>query len=302
MHAIWRVIKSALQDIGRNFGLSFMTVLILILTILSMNILWAVDILTKEAVRLIKEEVNISLYFVADIGEKELNEIKNYLSAFPEVINLQMKPREDVLSSFTERHAMSKEVLAALTELGSNPFGPTMIINTREPGEYKNIIKAVEVPEYENLIEAKSFDQHEEAIERIQNITNRMEKAGFGLSALFALISFIIIFNTVRIAIFTQWTEISIKRLVGAPNWFIRGPYIVESFIFTIISIGAAIAIIFTLLRWIDPYLAIAFPNGFSLTNYYNSHILPVFGLQSVAVFALTIFSSLLAMRKQLKV
>jgi cell division transport system permease protein len=302
MTAFLRLLKFAFQDLGRNIGLTFMTVFILVLMLLSVNVLWSVDVVTKEAVQLVKNQINVSLYFKAEASDKEVADVKKYIALFPEVTDMQLLSREDVLKSFEERHKLSEEVLAGLTELGDNPFGPTLIIKTREPQDYKKVLSALDVPEYENLIETKSFEAHEEGIEKIQNITNRVERLGFGLTVLFAIISFLIIFNTVRVAIFTHRIEISIKRLVGASSWFIRGPYVVESLIFTIFSVGITGCLIYMALRWLDPYLQIVFPNGFSLTNYYNSHILLLFGLQALAVLFLTIVSSFLAMRRQLKV
>ncbi|MCX6782134.1 MAG: permease-like cell division protein FtsX [Candidatus Magasanikbacteria bacterium] len=278
-----------------------MTVLILVLMLLSVNVLWSVDVVTKEAVKLVKNQINVSLYFKAEALDKEVTDVKKYLALFPEVTDLQLLSREEVLKSFVERHKLSEEVLTGLTELGDNPFGPTLVVKTREPEDYKKVMSALDVPEYENLIETKSFEGHEEGIEKIQNITNRVERLGFGLSVLFAIISFLIIFNTVRVAIYTHRIEISIKRLVGASSWFIRGPYVVESVIFTILSIGITGGLIYLALRWLDPYIQIVFPNSFSLTNYYNSHIFFLFGLQALAVLLLTIASSFLAMRRQLK-
>jgi len=302
MLSLWRIIKSAFQDMGRNAGMSLMTVFILVLMLLSVNVLLSVDNLTKEAVKLVKDQVNVSLYFATDAGDKDIAEINKFVNEFPEVVNVQLQSREMVLNTFKERHKMSQEVQQALDELGSNPFGPTMIIKTKEPGDYKKIFDALNVPEYEHLIESKSFDGNEDAINRIQNITNRIERIGFGLSALFAIIAFLIIFNTVRVAINTQRIEISIKRLVGASNWFIRGPYLIEALVFMVISVAITIALVYISLRWLDPYLAVVFPNSFSLTNYYNSHILYVFGAQALSVLLLTILSSGLAMRRQLKV
>jgi len=302
MHALFRVIKFALQDLGRNISLSFMTVFILTLMLLSVNILWSLDVLTRQAVEAVKSQIDVSLYFVPETTDKNISDIKAYISSFPEVTDLKLQSREEVLQSFKDKHDSQPEIIDALKELGDNPFGPTMIIKTKEPQDYKKIITALNAPEYEKLIEAKSFDNHEEAITKLQNITNRIEKIGFGLAVLFAAISFLIIFNTIRVAIYTQRVEISIKRLVGASNWFIRGPYIVESVIFTVLSVGATVAVIFGALQWIDPYLAVILPNGFSLTNYYYSLIFPLFGIQAAAVLLLTIISSSLAMRKQLKV
>jgi len=301
MLSFLRIIKFAFQDLGRNFSLSFMTVFILVLMLLSVNTLWSLDVLTKAAVEAVKKQIDISIYFVPQATDKNVNEIKTYVEMFPEVTDIKLQSKEEVLASFRAQHLAQKEALDALDELGSNPFGPTMIIKTKEPQDYKKIIDALNVPEYENLIEAKSFDNHEDAIERLQNITNRIEKIGFGLTVLFALISFLIIFNTIRVAINTQRMEINIKRLVGASNWFIRGPYFVESLVFTMLSIAFTMVIVFLGLKWIDPYLAVVLPNGFSLTNYFQSNMLMLFGAQALAVLLLTVVSSGLAMRKQLR-
>lgn len=302
MISLQRVAKFALQDIFRNFGLSFMTVLILTLMLLSVNTLWSVKVITKEAVGLIKDQVNVSIYFAANAGDENVQSIEKYVGSFPEVVSVKTQTADEVLASFRQRHALSKDVISALDELNSNPFGPTMVIKTREPQDYKKVIQALSVPEYKDIIEAKSFDEHESAIEKIQNITNRTENIVAGLVALFAAISFLIVFNTVRTAIHTQRAEIGIKRLVGASNWFIRGPYLVESFIFSVVSLFLTMGVIYLTLYFMDPYLSVVFPSGFSLTNYYNSHILYVFGLQFLSVLALTIVSSSLAMRRQLKV
>ena len=333
MSSFWRILKYAFQDLFRNVGLSFMTVFILVLMLLSVNVLWSVDILTKEAIRQVKEQINMSLYFVPEAKDKDIAEIQNYLKSFPEVTDLKLLSREDVLNSFKERHKLSKEVLSALDELGSNPFGPTLVVKTKEPADYQKIMQALDVPEYDTagaaasgvaqgsrlrncgsgmqaldvpeydtLIESKSFEQHQDAIVKLQNIMNRLEQSVFGLVILFGIISFLIIFNTIRVGIATQRIEIGIKRLVGASNWFIRAPYLMESLIFTLLSMAVTVGVIYLALRWVDPYLAIVFSGGLSLTNYYNSHILYVFGIQTVAVLILTVLSSTLAMRRQLKV
>ena len=302
MRSFWRVIKFAFQDLGRNIGLSFMTVFILILMLLSINVLWSVDVLTKEAVGLVKNQINLSLYFKPETTDKEVQLLAEYLIQYSQVEELEIVSQEEVLKTFQERHALNEEILAALDELNENPFGSTIIIKTNEPEDFKTILSALDVPEYENMIETKSFEGHEEGIDKIQNITNRVEKMGFSLTILFAVISFLIIFNTVRVAIFTHRIEISIKRLVGASSWFIRGPYIVESIIFTVLSVASTMALVFIGLGLVDPYISIVFPNGFSLTNYYNSNILMLFGLQALAVLLLTTISSLLAMRRQLKI
>lgn len=302
MNSLVRIIKFAFQDIGRNLGLSFMTIFILVLMLLSVNTLWSLDTITKAAVQLVREQVTISFYLSPQIKDSSVNELKTYISTFPEVKEIKVLTSDQVLESFKSRHKLSVEVLQALQELGGNPFGPTITVRTKEPGDYTKIITALSVPEYEPLIDGKSFEGNESALDKIQTITTRIERIGLGLSLLFAIIAFLIIFNTIRVSIQTQRVEISIKRLVGANNWFIRGPYLLEAFIFTLVSIGITILTVYTILPILDRYISVVFADRFSLTNYYMSNMLYLFGIQALAVLLLTIISSSLAMRRQLKV
>jgi len=302
MLSLLRVIKFAFQDMARNFGLSFMTVLILILMLLSINTLVVINVLTGEAVRLIKDQIDVSVYFSYDATDKEIQEIKSYTQSFPEVVNIDYFTREQVLEQFKTQHGDDKDVLAALSELNENPLGATMVIRTREPKDYSKIISALNVPEYENIIEAKSFGDTEKAIGRVHTITTNVEHFGYALSVLFAIIAFLIIFNTIRVAIYTQRIEIGIKKLVGATNWFVRGPYLVESLFFTCLSVAVTAAIVYFAIRFLEPYVAVVFQKTGILTNYYLSHKMQLTGVQFIAVLFLTIFSSLLAMRRYLRV
>lgn len=302
MTSFFRVIKFAFQDIFRNFSLSIMTVLILILMLLSINTVIFIRVLTGQATTTIKNQIDVSVYFDHDASDKQINEMKKYVTSFPEVIESKFYTKEETLEEFKKTYASNPKILNALEELKENPLGSMLVVKTREPGDYKKIIDALSVPEYKDIVEARTFEDTAKAIERIDTITKNVEQFSVALSAFFALISFIIIFNTIRVAIYTQRIEISIKKLVGATNWFIRGPYIVEALIFSACSTAlAALAVVFAA-RSIDPYVGSIFQSPGFLTNYLSSHILMLFGIQFGAVLFLTIVSSLLAMRKHLRV
>ena len=302
MLSLFRIIKFALQDMVRNFSLSFMTVLILVLMLLSVNTLTVVNVITKEAVQTVKDQIDVSVYFSNDANDEQIQEVKSYIDSFPEVTDITYLDRDQVLAQFKEQHKDNTEIVASLDELGENPLGPTMIIKTREPQDYQKVITALTIPEYESIIEAKTFGDTEKAISRIQVVTTQVERFTLTISVLFAVIAFFIIFNTIRVAIYTQRIEISIKKLVGATSWFVRGPYIAESFIFSIISVFVSYIIIKIVLHFVDPYMAIIFQREAILVNYYQANLLYLLTIQFLVVLFLTVMSSLLAMRKHLKV
>ncbi len=302
MLSIFRVLKFALQDIFRNLGLSAMTVLILVLMLLSINTLIIMNTITSAAISTVKEQIDVSVYFNEDATQEEVDEIKNYVDSFPEVVDINYLDRDQVLDDFRAQHDDNPEIIAALDELGENPLGPTMIIKTRDPGDYVEIITALNVPEYETIIEAKTFGDTEKAIERINIITTQVERFGIALSVLFAVVAFLIIFNTIRVSIYTQRSEISIKKLVGASNWFVQGPYIFESLIFTLVSVAVIAGLVLLSFRFLDPYVEIVFGQSNMLFNYYQTNLIVLVVSQFLGVLFLTILSSLMAMRKYLRV
>jgi cell division transport system permease protein len=301
MYSFLRVIKFALQDIVRNASLSFMTVLMLTLMLLSINVLLILNVLTNQATSLVKDQVDVSVFFVSTATEEQVQEVKEYVGLFNDIKTVEVISKEQVLAEFRASHEQSPDIIASLDELGENPFGATLVIQTQTPGVYQKIIDSLQVPEYSSIIESKTFGDTEVAITRIETITTQVERFSIALSVLFGVIAFVIIFNTIRVAIFTHRIEIVIKKLVGATNWFVRGPYLVEAVIFSGISIGLTAGVIWAVLPTLDLYVGSVFEQEKLLTNYFSSHILMLLGLQVIGTLLLTLFSSLLAMRKHLR-
>ena len=270
--------------------------------LLSVNTFVIVNVITSQAVQTVKDQIDVSVYFAPDAPDAKIEEVKTFIDSFPEVTEIVYQERAQVLAQFKEQHKDNAEIMASIDELGNNPLGPTMIIKTREPQDYEKVIMALTIPEYENIIEAKTFGDTQKAIDRIHVITTQVERFTMVISVLFAIIAFLIIFNTIRVAIYTQRIEISIKKLVGATNWFVRGPYLVESFIFSIFSLVFGLILTRLSLYIVDPYITIIFQKPNILTDYYTTNLLYLILVQFFVVLFLTLISSLFAMRRHLKV
>lgn len=295
-----RIIKFAAQNIWRNLGLSFMTVTILIVTLLSFNVFVAMSAMTRHAVTTVKEKIDASIYFAPEATDQQVQEVQEFLRTFSEIKNLTSQTRDEVLAEFKEKHKSNEGVMASLEELDTNPFGPTIVITTHEPGQYAAVLKALTTPDLEKIIAGKTFDDNDQFLPRLQLITRRLEQFVLGITALFLLIAFLIIFNTIRVSIYTQREEISIKKLVGATNWFIRAPFLLVGVAYTLVSVGVAVAAVFAILGFIDGYVQTVFNSSFSLITYFRTHPL-IFVYEIASVLLLTWISSAFAMRKYLR-
>ena len=301
MYSFLRIIRFALQDIARNIGLSFMTIFVLVLMLLSVNTLLFIRLVTTEATTSIRDQIDVSIYLSLEATADEIDEVYTYIASLPEVTQATFFSQEEVLDNFRTLYHDNENILASLEELTENPLGATIVVKTKDPADYVTVIEELSIPEYETIVESKTFTDTQGAIQKIDVITTNVERFSFALTAFFAIIAFLIIFNTIRVAIYTQRIEISIKKLVGATNWFVRGPYVIESVVFSVFSVGIAISMVYISTGFLDQYLGVILGDPQFLTNSYFLHILSLAGIQFGIVFFLTLISSLLAMRRYLR-
>jgi cell division transport system permease protein len=124
--------------------------------------------------------------------------------------------------------------------------------------------------------------------------------AGLIFSVIFVAISVLIIFNTIRMAIFTRRDEIEIMKLVGATKWFIRGPFVFESALYGVIAAIIATALSLTALLGVGPKIASYIDLGTATFIFSHYPVLVLLGAMTAGILIGT-FSSLLAMARYLK-
>jgi cell division transport system permease protein len=157
--------------------------------------------------------------------------------------------------------------------------------------------------EYDSIIENKNFSDPQKIIAFVQSVTSKAEKVGLILTGLFSLIALLIVFNTIRVIIYTHRDEIGVMRLVGASNWFIRTPYLIEGVLYATLSLAIKGGLLYLLLYVGQPYLASFFQYyNIDLIAYYNQNFVMIFGLELLVAIFLTIVSSGFAIRRYLKV
>ena len=245
----------------------------------------------------------MSVYFKAEVENQRVEEIRTELLKLNEVGNIEYIAKEGSLERFQERHKDDPVILESLQELGGNPFGATLAVKAKDPEQYPRIISFFEDPKYANLIEEKNFDDHEFVIKKINALLRNIRTFGLAVAGIFGLIAILVVINTVRVAVYTHRGEIGVMRLVGASNWFIRGPFLFEALIFSFTATALTAAVTYLGLNFSQPYVANLFEGiNLSLTGYYNAHLVQIFGTQFLAIFILTALSSFFAVRRYLRV
>lgn len=296
-----RVIKFAFKDFWRNLGLSLMTISILMLTYFSLNLLIIVNFFTGAAIQVIESRVDVSVYFGPDVSDERILGVRGNLTSLPEVKAVEFISRDQALEQFKRNHAAEPEILSALQEVGENPLGAVLVVKAKDASSYGPILEALDSPAVKSLVADKTVEDHRALIERLTTVTGKVQKAALGLSLVFALISLLIVFNTIRVAIYIHREEIAIMRLVGASSNFVRIPFLIETFLFNLISLGIVAALVYPTLGAIEPAARAFFDAEVGITAYYHAHWLQIFGYQLGAVTFLSLVATGLSMGRYLR-
>ena len=303
INAIFRGIIFGLQSFWRNIWLSIATIFVIFLALMSVNFLIIVNLVSDSAIIAVKDKIDVSVYFNPEVRETRVSEIKNRFESMSEVKSVYYRSPEESFELFKQRHQDNERMQETIAELSANPMGSTLIITAKELKDYPEILKAIDDPSYADLIEEKTYDDNQVVIDRINFIADNVKNVVLGISLIFVIIAILIVFNTVRIAIFTHQSEIAIMKLVGAGNWFIRFPFIFESVVAGLLAVIAAMIFIYPILSVIQNYFGGFFDTGtFDLVGYFNSNFIYIFCFQAIAIIIINFFSSLVAISKYLRV
>lgn len=298
-----RAVKFAFQNFGRNFWLSLITVSMLVLTLLTVNVLVILQQVASKAISYAEERIEASVYFYPATTQERVTSAAAYLQGLPQVRDVEIITADEALERFRERHASDEAILQSLGEVGGNPFGPTLVVKAFGADDFPFILDALDNPQFRDDIREKDFSSFEDIIDRIRSTTDRIQLFGLVLSGIFLLISVLIVFNTVRIAIFIHREEIGIMKLVGATNAFVRAPFLIECVLYSLLAVAVVAAVVYPSVAVMDPKFS-AFFGGESvgLLDFFARNWYWVFGGQFVILTLINMFATAIAMRKYLKV
>ncbi len=301
-----RVFKSGFLNFIRNRTVSISSLAILTVTLLIIGIFFFFRGIFDYSLNEVKNKVDIKIYFKLDANENQINNVVQKMKSLGEVDSVSLITANEALIDFQTKHSNDPITLEALKEVGGNPFGAMATIIAKDTNSYEAISTTLNDSEgflgvdY-NSIDKINYFELKPTIDRLNNIIKWVNTAGYWIALIFIIISSLIIFNTIRLSIFIFREEISVMKLVGASNMYIRGPFLVESSIYAFISTILAMLIFLPITYWISSK-TIVFFNGLDLFKYYLNNFFALFILLLIISFVLATISSFLAMRKYLKV
>ncbi len=303
--SFWRVIRAAWHNFWRNIWLSIATTVIMVITLLMVTFLYFATVLGGAVLHNIEQKVDLSVTFKPKVTEQYLNSIAAEIKTRPDVESVRVITSQQALEEFRDRHTDDPFIAESLQELEDNPLPASMFIVAKDPQQYQAISKQLEAEKYKAFVDKVNFEDSRPIIERLIGVIGATKQIGLLITVTFAGLAMLIMFNTVRLAIYSFREEIDIMRLVGAGNWFIQGPFIVESVLVALVAVAISTTLLYFSLRGVSaPIERFFFDQGgqpFNLYAYATANWAKVIGLQTLLAVALAVVSSMIGIRRYLR-
>jgi cell division transport system permease protein len=232
-----RVIRAGMVNFVRNAWLAIAAMAIMIVTLTIILFSLIVNATFSNTVQQITNKIDVSIYLKDSVTPAQTQTLIKQIKALPSVQSVNYLTKAQALQAYERQNAGNQQLLQAINET-DNPLPATVQIKPTDLNQIDNIRAFVEKPNVLAMQSDPASDSGDrrEAINKITHATNILRRAGVGAVLVFATISVLIIFNTIQMAIFNRRDELQIMRLLGASTSFIRGPFVVESIIYGVLS------------------------------------------------------------------
>jgi len=301
----WRVIRYGTDSFIRNSWLSVAATAVMTITLLIIFSAFVTQNILTDTISGLQDKVDMSIYLKTDTTKKVGADLVTELKKLSSVRTARYISADDSRAEFAQSNKGDKSTIAALTvATNKNPAALRVVVeNINDTSQLQKFVSTDPLlkdninPDYK-----PSFaGERRNTIESIGRAVSFAQKIGLVAGLIFVVISSLIIFNTIRMAIFNRKEEIQMMKLIGADQSFIRGPFLIEAiiygFIAAFIATGAGLWALYASSKTLLSYQISTQPT-IDFVTFYGIFVL----LGMIAIGAVIgIISSLLATRRYLK-
>lgn len=233
-----RMARYGANNFTRNAWLTTAATAVMTITLIIVLVTVVAQGILRNTVDDLRKKVDFSIYLKNDITDNEVQTLTSKLKNLKEVTSVRYIDVEEAKDSYIKNNKPSNEQLQAISELPANlnPFIPSLRVAIQNPDDVAALAKLVgndrtfqEALNPDPRRKPSFSGDRKKVIETISQWASLAQNGGIIASLLFVGISMLIIFNTIRMAIFNRRDEIDMMKLIGADRNFIRGPFVVEA-------------------------------------------------------------------------
>ena len=222
-------LKQAFQQVFRNKAMTLASMFAITAMLLILGLFFIILVNVNTAAQAVENDYDtIEVYLLDKTTEAEANAIIADLKDFDGVADITYRPKDEAMDILKERWGKSSYLLDSLRE---NPLPNSIVITIGELDKAEAV--ADKAGTYSGVEDVKYY---KETVDKLRKATNFIQMAAIIIMVFLIIISLVVVSNTIKLTVFARSSEISIMKYVGATNWFIRGPFLVEGMIIGLVS------------------------------------------------------------------
>ena len=229
-------VKETYKSIRRNGFMSFASISTVAVSLLVLGMFLMIFLNTNNLAQYLESQVQVSVYMQDSATDKELTAVKEKLTKMPGVVKVTQVSKQQALERFKKRLGDQEQLLHSLGK--ENPFPNSFEVQVDNPERIK-----VLTPQIGQLPKVETAKFGQEVVEHLFQLTKILRFGGIILVVFLAMATLFIISNTIRLTVFARRKEVIIMKYVGATDWFIRWPFLLEGM--TLGFCGAVVASLF---------------------------------------------------------
>lgn len=236
-----RMIRYGLNNFSRNAWLTIAATVVMTITLLIIFVTVAARQVLTDSVTELQKKVDMSIYLKNDTPDDQASKIADNLRQLSNVQDVTYTNPKQAREAFVEEHKNDIATLEALNNADGGFLFGTLRIGLKNINDTTQLDGFVQtndlLKKYIDPSRKPSFSgSRQKAIKTLASSTEFAQRIGIGASVVFIAISSLIVFNTIRMAIFNRKDEIEMMKLIGANKGFIRGPFVVEAVVYGVVA------------------------------------------------------------------
>lgn len=232
-----RIVKYGTKGFVRNIWLSSAATVVMSITLIILFVTVVASVILTNTAQMMRDKIDITIYLEPNTSEKVLGELSEIISKDKNIKSVVVSTSEQEYEKFLEENAGSEEIINVLDDemkaLMISKMQATMrikVYDVENLDSIKDLVKNNELfAKYVDDEMDPTYDVNQAEIATINSWARIARTGGIILAVVFLVISVLIIFSTIRMAIFSRREEIYMMKLVGADKRFIRGPFLIEA-------------------------------------------------------------------------
>lgn len=232
-------IIDALKSLKRNKTITLASIITVAATLFIFGVFLIVAQTINMGVESVESKVEIKAYLIDEITTQEQSNIETILQGVEGVKEITYESKEEAFDKFKERLGEDNAILAGFSE-DRNPLPNSFVVSLEEPEAAMRVEEALS-----GVRGVEDVGNERETVERIIGLAKIIRTMGVVIFIILVLVSLFLISNTIKLTVYSRRREIGIMKFVGATDWFIRWPFLIEGMIMGLIGGIIAVGVVF---------------------------------------------------------